>query len=335
MTKGRVDEVALHTLADRTLARLFRGVKLYRGGFGDRASLDRSVERVEAYASADPPLPIDIRWGPPRYRADGAVSRSGAFVSPAASSLPEESRLAVVELFEPVPAPGPVVVLLAATADEGFVARRLLARSLHASGVATLMLENPFYGARRPEGQVGAMVRTVAEQFAMNLATVEEARSLALYLRERGHPRIGLSGYSQGGFMAAFAAASLDIPVAVIPRGAGRDVSGVFLDGALSLGIDWDRLSKEAGGRAEARAELRRCLSAVRVDRLGPPLVPRAAIIVAARQDGFVSPEEAEALFHHWEGSELRWSEAGHITAFLFDSKLHARAIVDALDRLP
>ena len=325
----------LHTFADRTLARLFRGVKLYRGGFGDRARLDAHIARVESYASPSAVPEIMIDWGAPRERGGVGVARSGSFVSPAAESLPPESRHGFVELFEPLRSRGPVVVLLAATAEEGFVGRRLLARSLRAHGIATLMLENPLYGRRRPHGQVGAMVRTVAEQFAMNLATVDEARALAHHLHARGHERVALSGYSQGGFMAAFAAASLDVSVAVVPRGAGCDVSGVFLEGALSLGIDWARLATDCGGLASARRELGRCLAAVRVDRLPPPRAPEAAIIVAARHDGFVAPGEAEALARHWKGAELRWSEAGHITSLLFDSKLHARAIVDALARLP
>ncbi len=325
----------LHTFADRAVASLFRRVKLFRGGFGDARALERRVARVEAYASEARPERIEIAWGPSTL-VNGGLRRVGVFESPTKSDLPRESWKATVELTEPAAGTrGPIAILLAATAEEGFFGRRRLARALHSQGIATLLLENPFYGSRRPEGQFGAAVGTVAEQFAMNLATVDEARALTMYLVDRGHTKVGLTGYSQGGFMAAFAAATLDLPVAVVPRGAGSDASNVFLDGALSLGIDWKRLASDRGSLASARAELARCLGSVRVNRLPPPRCPEAAIIVSARHDGFVLPSEAEVLAEHWKGSELRWSSAGHVTSLLFDAKLHQSAIVDAFSRLP
>ena len=321
---------SLFRLSDLALVSAVPGYRLYQDGFGDREALEQMVEAIRSYDIERPLEPIQISWqGRPQARGASTI-RKGWFTSPLAHRLPVESRRAPVELIEPrevVDPLRPACVMLAATGEEGFWLRRRHADRLAHAGIASLLLENPFYGLRRPRAQSGPFLRTVEAQFAMNLATVDEARALLGWLRAEGHSLVGVTGYSQGGVMAAFAAALSPFPVAVVPRGAGNSAAPIFTNAALSRRIAWSQLAAELGGLEAARDYFRRCLEPVRVNRFRPPQVPRAAIILHARGDGFVPPDEAEALHRHWAGSELRWLVGGHLTT----SVLHAGRQMDAL----
>lgn len=334
---GRIPALA-HGLADDVVTGLFARPRLYPDGFGDLDALERLVDRVRGYDRAVEPLPLDVRWeGPARAPArDGVLVRPGRFRSPAADILPPASADGRFELWLP-PGTGaaerpPVAVLLAATGEEGFGMRRGLARRLAAAGIGALMLENPFYGARRPPGQRMGLLRTVQDQFAMNCATVDEAVALMAWLRARGHARVGASGYSQGGMMAAFAGALSSAAVAVVPRAAGRAAAPIFTENALSRRFAWDRLARPFGDAELARQHFARCLQAVDVGRFAPPIDPSLCVLVAARHDRFVTPDQALALHRHWPGAELRWLAAGHLTGALRTGD-HFGAIACAFDR--
>ena len=226
---------ALHRYTDLALTSLLRGVRLYEDGFGDRDSLMRLVDAVGHVAREDPLPGLELRWDDART-SGSTRERHGRFASPAVE-LPPESRdvhLLWLEPTQQVARPREVVVLLAATGEEGFFTRRRFAAPLVASGRAVLLVENPFYGARRPRGQRGPGLRTVRDQFAMNLATVLEGRAIVGWLASEGHPKIVLSGYSQGGIMAAFVSALVPFATGCVPRGSGARVEAIFTQGALS-----------------------------------------------------------------------------------------------------
>jgi len=300
--------------------------RLYPDGFG--AALDERVAGVRDYEGPAPRL--ELRWGGVQRRLGMAV-RQGRFRSPAADYLPPESWTGYVEQWLPSRF-GPVCLVLASTAEAGFARRRPLARWLAHHGIGAVLLENPFYGLRRPLGQRGAVLRTVADQFAMNLATVEESSALLRTFHEDGH-QVGVTGYSQGGVMSAFAAAVSDFAVSAVPRGAGRSAAPIFTNSSLSLAMRWDVLAREAGDLDTARERFAAALEPVRVDRYPAPRDPSRAILIACRHDGFIPPEEAEALHRHWPGSELRWVEGGHFTGLVLHHQAHRRALLDAFGR--
>lgn len=317
----------IHGEIDRSVARASRPLGLlYADGFG--AGLDARVAGVRDYVGPAPV--VEVEWGRPR-ELSGLRVRTGRFPSPAARYLPPESRTGIVEEWRPSGS-APLCLVLAATGEEGLGRRRGLAVYLAAHGVGSLLLENPYYGVRRPRGQRGPLLRTVADQFAMNLATTEEAASLLRTFHEEGR-LVGVTGYSQGGMMAAFGAAVSDFPVVVVPRGAARAAGPVFTDSALSRAMDWGALAAEAGSLEAARRRFLEALEPVRVDRFPPPREPRLAILVSSRDDGYVPPAEAEALHRHWAGSELRWVGGGHLTGVLLHHREHRRAILDAFER--
>ncbi len=328
---------SLHHLIDRVFAKMVLKHRLYHGGFGDRSALAALSAQIAAGAQAHPEFALEVQWLGNPQGTDSLTMQRAIFESPAASLLPEASHQGFVEVWRKPTASDvkpPVLIMLAATAEAGFERRRKLLKPLVAEGLTVMFLENPYYGARRPAEQVGTRLATVKDQFAMNLATVCEAMALVHWLKREGHTQIGLGGYSQGGFMAAFAAAALDLPVAVAALATGADAGPVFTQGGLASSIDWQTLAHEVGGLDAARTQLEGYLAPVNLLRFAPPKRPQAAILLAATHDAFVTLDNAKALHTHWQGSELRVLPSGHVTTVLFHAQAQRQAIRDAMARL-
>jgi Alpha/beta hydrolase domain containing 18 len=323
----------LHSLADHAFTYALNLGLLYREGFGDRATLDRIVASIESFTPARPAGDVAMRPEGRAKAVSGGEIRWATFESPAPTPMPAECRTARVQIWTPTRrTSGAMCILLASTGEEGFWSREAFARRLLAQGIGSVILENPFYGSRRPRGQRGPVLRTVLDQFAMNTATVDEARALLGWIRDAGYVP-GVTGYSQGGFMAAFAAAFVDFPVVVVPRAAGTQAAPVLTEWALSRAVHWPSLARETGGVAEARAELARHLSVVDLTRHPAPVAPELATVMVARHDRVFPMRTGMALHHHWPGSQLIVSNAGHVSSVFLDDDVHFDAVVAAFRR--
>lgn len=280
----------------------------------------------------EPPEPAEVAWGAPRREGELLV-QDGVFDSPE-ERLPAELREARVRRL--APAAGPpraTVLLLAASGDQGYRVRTALAQPLVANGIAALLLENAYYGRRRPRGQRGVAVRTVYDFSLMAFATVKEAKALVAAAHAEGTGRVGVAGYSMGGNMAAMVAGAAPFEVAAVPMAPSSSPAAVFTEGVLRACPDLCALAENGEDREETRARLRAFLAGFDATHLPPPRSPRAAIVVGTRGDGFVPPSEMARLASHW-GCELRWLSAGHASAYLFQREALRRAVVDALGRL-
>lgn len=315
---------------------LLRRGKLFKGGFGDEAQIERVVGEVANYHPARSDEPFEMKWHSAAIEKEGLSVRRGWFDSPLSDELPEESKRACVEVVTPIGKEDPpTVVVLAATNEEGFSRRWRLCAPLFKAGVSAVFLENPMYGARKPRLQNGPFVRTVADQLAMNLATVDECRALAAWLNRQGRSRVCVTGFSQGGMMAAFAAVTTTrFPIGVVPCAAGLSATPIFTKGALATAFDWRTLAKEKGGLLEAKRAFEHALAPVTLASYPPIARPDLAILVAARHDGFIPLREVVALHRHWKGSELRWVPAGHVTSVVLHVSGHRKAIADVLARM-
>ncbi|KYF75553.1 hypothetical protein BE17_16360 [Sorangium cellulosum] len=312
--------------------------RLFTEGFGDAAQI---AARVSDAWFATPPQPIAVSWAaPPRvvgHHARHAV-RHGTFRSPAAG-LPEASRIAhMCELSPRVrrPAPDqPMYVMLAASGDEGFATRaRLLGPMVESTGIGVLLLENPFYGLRRPPGQRGTALRTFADLMLMSLGMVAEGQALLAWLAANGHTQLGVTGFSMGAAVAALVAARWPKPLAAAILCAGRSAVPVFTRDLLSRSVEFERLGRGAGGAEEARRRVREYVAVLDMDRHPLPQCPSAAVIVGARHDGYVVPDEVERLHALWKGSELRWLPTGHAGALVKHGETLRWAAVEAMARL-
>jgi hypothetical protein len=321
---------------DRLAAPLVaRGPRFFCDGWGSFSLLERLTRAPQGFGIPELAQGVALR---PSRREGALVLQEGRFESPAAvGPLPVACHQAHFQLVLPAGAGErpPVCVLLAANGDEGYGRRRVLAAALARRGLGSVLLENAYYGQRRPPGQQGAAVRTVADFLLMCRATALEAAALVGWLLARGHPQAGLSGYSMGGSVAAYTAALFPLPVPVAPLAAADSAAPVFTEGVLSVLPDWEALGRELGGVEAARRRLKEVLDSTSATSVAPLSQPRRAVLVAARADGFVPPSSTLRLLQHWRGAELRYVAGGHLSAFLTGLPAMADAVRDAFARAP
>jgi hypothetical protein len=321
----------MDSLAARLTARRPR---FFQEGWGAQALLERLTRGGQGFGL---PELHEVTLSPP-LRRGRVVVQEGQFPSPAAvGPLPAECAQARFQLLLPAVEAGempPVCVFLAASGEHGYGLRRFLARPLLSQGMGVLLLENPYYGSRRPSGQQGEALRTVVDLLLMFRATAVEAVALLGWLLARGHPKVGVSGYSMGGSMAAYSASLFPLPAAVIPLAAAHSAAPVFTQGVLAALPDWEALGRTCGGVEAARARLGSLLEALSITTLPSLPNPRRAIIVAARKDGFVPSASTLRLLQHWRGAELRYVSGGHVSGLLTGRSTVARAVLDAFSRI-
>ncbi|RLN61608.1 hypothetical protein BBJ29_007861 [Phytophthora kernoviae] len=141
----------------------------------------------------------------------------------------------------------PLVVLLPGTGEHGFLHRRTsIAIPLSKQGVATLILEGPFYGKRKPSLQKGSKLRRVSDLPILGQATIEEAKSLLEYFRDHhGFSQLVVAGSSMGGLHAAMVASVFPGDVGATAWLAPPSAVPVFADGLLSASCNWRSLYKQ------------------------------------------------------------------------------------------
>ena len=74
---------------------------------------------------------------------------------------------------------------------------------LKEEGIGAVLLENPFYGSRKPAGQVRSQLNHVSDLFVMGLALICECLVLLNWLEGEGLGPVGLTGVSMGGHVSA------------------------------------------------------------------------------------------------------------------------------------
>ncbi len=313
----------LDALAGRVIRTKRLYPPLFPGGWGDPPRLAACRERVQ---QALPVARIDVVWQKTR-NVEGLLVRDGRFESPVAE-LPAASRWAGVRLLLPSASSRRLCLLMAATNDHGYSTRTRLARELAVRGIGAVILENPYYGTRRPIAG-GQPLQTVLDLLLMGLGAVEEGRALLRWLREHHDTvSLGVSGYSMGGNIASLIGATVPFPVAVAPLAASHSPGPVFTQGLLAGAVHWPAL----GPVAEARTRLADALGAASTLHFPPPPHAATAVLLAARADGYVPRDAVEALHRHWPGSELRWVGGGHVSLHR-QRRLHAETIVEAFHR--
>jgi len=324
-------------LIDRGIASVAGLKKLFADGWGDPDVLADLIERT---AQFDEPRSIRIRWKGGRRRLDGLHLFEGAFETPDPSlPLPPASQLAGFQLLLPEDAFDgelpPVCIHLAGSGDSTYAGRRLLAAPLaEEHGIGALILMNPYYGERAPADQFGTQLSTVVDQLAMNVAVIEEARSLVRWLREDGYRHVGLTGYSMGGYSAALAAQRLPGPIATIPCAASDSASAPVVRSPLRRVYDWAMLDSQLPGDDSAASLMSELLDEFAVHRQGRLSHPECAVVVGMIRDAFIPPSQVLAIHRHWCGSELRWIDAGHTTGWALRGAELRAAIAAAFDRL-
>ncbi len=315
-----LDRVAAHTLARTPPHR-----RVFRHGWGDIDILDYYV----ANARHAPPIPKIPFTTQPARREDGIVIQDLTFESPG-ENLPEPARLARARLITTDEEPERLVLLAAAWNEHGYAPRTKLAHVLAERGIASVMLEQPFYGARSPAPDGDQPIARVSDFAVMGRSAVGEGRVLADHFRRLGYT-VGVSGFSMGGNTAAYVAATVPFAVAAAPIAAAHSAAPPFLHGLVGLTFDWDALG---GDNPDTRHRLYDFLLSASVLYFNPPAAPEAAVLLAATRDGYVPTSSVQAIHRHWPGSSMRWANAGHGSLLWHHKHRFVEVIVDSFDRL-
>jgi hypothetical protein len=178
-----------------------------------------------------------------------------------------------------------------------------------------------------------ASLTTFSDHVLMNLGMVWEARAMLEYLRN-SYAKLAVAGYSMGGHMAAITAAVCPFPLACAALATGASAAPIYTQGLLSWSIDLAALAGKARTRSAASERLRCLIEAADLTRYAPPIRADAAVLVGCAQDGYVLPIEIQRLNEYWIGSELRWLQAGHVTAVIRKKVFLRDGIADAIKKL-
>nr|XP_044987467.1 protein ABHD18 isoform X3 [Jaculus jaculus] len=111
--------------------------------------------------------------------------------------------------------------------------------------MASLLLENPYYGCRKPKDQVRSSLKNVSDLFVMGGALILESAALLHWLEREGYGPLGMTGISMGGHMASLAVSNWPKPMPLIPCLSWSTASGVFTTGVLSKSVNWRELEKQ------------------------------------------------------------------------------------------
>ncbi|MCM2277503.1 MAG: alpha/beta hydrolase family protein [Oligoflexia bacterium] len=303
----------------------------FRKGWGDARVLE---ELSRAGFMAGPAKSGEIRWKARETRLKG-ISLDGTFESPLAAFLPGEAKEGRVRAYLPKEVDGltPVYVLFAMTGEEGFKTRiGAFSRPLLELGIGTLLLENPYYGLRRDQGQTSVMLDRVQDMLTMSVAAVEEGKFLVSALRRAGFKRIGVAGSSQGGMVAAVVGCLVAEPLAVAISLAAHSPEVIFTEGLLRSFVDWEALGLSSPEEGVAR--FKALFGGGDVTALPGLVRPEAARIIGARRDLVVPGHSVRKIHQAWPGSRLSWLPGTHVTSLALHVPAFRRSLVESMEAL-
>ncbi|DAZ99848.1 TPA: hypothetical protein N0F65_008591 [Lagenidium giganteum] len=375
-----------HRYLDRVTATMTQNSLLFPNGFfcdgwGDLNTPVRLRKVLQSHRMRDVnELAADsITWQPKRVLATAGVCiQEGSFPTTlpnAKQYLPDRSLDAYCELVTPLgwhedtesnklptgAADRPLVVLLPGTGEHGFLHRRTsLAIPLARKGVATLILEGPYYGRRKPAEQKGSKLRRVSDLPILGQATIEEAKSLLAYFRQHhGFEYLVVAGSSMGGLHAAMIASVFPHAVGATAWLAPPSAVPVFADGLLSASCNWNSLYRahelkmldnmlqgQAAAVAtddasfededpvqQAKKRMRMFLSITDIDNFRPPVRTDAVVFAIATEDEYIGFPESQwkRLREQWKPAHFRYLTTGHVSGILLEQDSFRETIMDVI----
>jgi hypothetical protein len=214
----------------------------------------------------------------------------------------------------------PICVVLAASGQEGYEWRRTaLALPLAQRGVATVILESPFYGIRRsdhllPEESI--VYDRVSDVYVHGYAQVHEACGVLAVAHSLGFRRLSVAGLSFGASMATVAATRcpFDVGLAGIAPGTGPHV---FCSGTLRAVSDFSFLPTPLEPELERLSA--RFQADCGIENFGQPRARHRLFLAAAYADAYIPSHLVHDLVHYLglQDSQITWLLGGHISSFV------------------
>ncbi|XP_047096759.1 protein ABHD18 isoform X2 [Schistocerca piceifrons] len=202
--------------ASSRLDRVYRNIlqtKFFTKGWGNTENLKRLFEfrkvvsrRESCFNLVPPDYPVSVfkdeTVGDYRILEGNFLS---PFVKHLPNILPKEAETAYFQAVLPAEWQSkqyrPVCIHLAGTGDHGYWRRRqIMAKPLiKESGIGAVLLENPFYGLRKPKDQVRSSLHNVSDIFVMGGCLILESLAILHWCEKSGFGPLGLTGISMGG----------------------------------------------------------------------------------------------------------------------------------------
>jgi len=295
----------------------------FEDGWGDLSVVDCICADIE---SPPPALPLDIDWSLPTAVL-GAELRVGSFVSPV-DHLPDAVRPGRVWWLHPADQDvRGMVVAFASWGDEGPTLRGRILGPLVRDGVGIVILENPYYGVRRPEGQRAGGLRTVSDFIRMQGSVLHEGRALVRWAQRQVQAPVGIFGFSMGGHIGATVATTLRTPVPLVIAAPPLCPSEPMSVGPLSTCVDWDALGGPTAGVRQQWVEI---MDRFDVRQLPAPSRPELTRVIGCEHDGLVPSHHAHEIAQAW-ALPFEWQPVGHVGIALTRGRVLRRALRDVL----
>jgi len=195
---------------------------------------------------------------------DGCVLIDGEFMSPICDLLPgilpRESEVVYFQVVLPdkwknkandqdrwLEGKRPLVLHFAGTGDHFFWRRRsLMAKPLiKEMNVGSIIIENPYYGLRKPKGQLRSALHYVSDLFVMGAALIIEAQVILQWAEKQGFSPLCCHGISMGGHMASLAASAWHKPICLVPCLSWTSASVTFCQGVMASALNWRKLHQQ------------------------------------------------------------------------------------------
>ncbi|XP_021182651.2 protein ABHD18 [Helicoverpa armigera] len=251
--------------------------KFFTKGWGKPENLRRLFEFRKVVSNRDECFKLVERDYPVTITKQQTLSDcklfEGYFITPLERYLPgivpKIAQKAHFQALLPVhwPEKGckPVCLHLAGTGDHFFWRRRnlMVKPLLKEAGIGGIILENPFYGLRKPTDQVRSSLHNVSDIFVMGGCLILESLVLFHWCERNGLGPLGVTGLSMGGHMASLAATNWPKPLVLVPCLSWSTASAVFLQGVMSQSINWDLLEDQYLSDGEYREKLSKMVTIV------------------------------------------------------------------------
>ena len=271
------------------------------------------------------PVPT-VRTAPAGRIPCGEVTR---FWFPTLHRMPfEESNLAVGRFYRTTQAPRAPVVLI----SHGWAHRtlktieHLYVKPFLKAGFSVAFVAHPLHFERTPAGSysgelvVSADVEMTVGAFRQGVIDLIGA---ADWLRSVGCARIGVLGYSLGGYLAGIMGAVRDDWAFVVIGGAGDSPVSPILDTPLGTNL---REDLAACGMLE-RERLSRAWRIISPGAFRPRVPTDRVLLVAGRYDRIMLPQSVRRLWKAWDRPALRWLDRSHYTLLATNGGLLSHAI--------
>ncbi len=167
----------------------------------------------------------------------------------------------------------------------------------------------PLHGRRKVGRQSGhGLFGDVMDGIHAEAQAMWDIRQLLGWVRAQGEPKIGVLGYSLGGYNAALLA-SLDAELACAIAGVPMtDFARAVYRHAPPLVL---REAERRGLPEERMREVKQVISPLVI----PPRIPKEArYIFGAVGDRLVTPDQVRDLWRHWDRPRIVWYQGGHVS---------------------